>query len=1563
MPGKSKSTPQMVRDREQGFVLAPSQGIPAYNAETDPYCPRAQVRKYNNDRRINAEEAASKGRRAETWIRKTMQSKFDEVPQKFNPSLRTKAQQAGGPGGSGPESLAEVEILQKVIVRENLLAELQKLLHNQNDVSGCLGEVVELVKAIRYQTVDIVEDVDSWQYAQPTPRPFLYRGVNYLIKLFSDLNFLDVYQDIVEKFCFEFTSNPLAYRGGGDIATGTGGNARSTLVDRLSQQYNASAGSFDGIEVIRLRNAERTIQREFDRLDRGRQLFGQQSQQMLLAAASIEAGGTVTGDGGPSMAIGEAAFGGSVVAQGGGGGGSISSPYQAAFGAGSLENSHDYYRNDQSVANQTFNNTNANAANSKYPQHQQQHQGRGKMVPKTDARRKWRQKFSQRKVKLERIATLSEEATELKAMQTHIEEKISALVEQHRALVDKRKLSEGRRKEALALDREAAAQHFAVEISVYTADMQDINAKIKDFQRQNYFISIERNRKRKVVAKLKDEVEIEKKRAVLEERLAGKIKEGGILNALKTLNLMQSQALNDEMGVTSLGSAGGSVETNSLLEFIHQQADKLGRPTEVPEVKYGGMESEQLRNIYYQEDSLEEDDGDVEYLVEEGESTAYKRQEGQTPVPREEDEEYEEAEAEADHVQMGEKTGEEEEADGDVGGPSDGGLGEGAWDSNAGYTDGSQGVLALGGALLEDSLAEGSMAEGEAGNLNLNLDADDEGAGEGEGEQDVQMPSGERLSALLASATGDDTDRAVPVGTAYSLAKSRREGKLDTTEHFQGLGEADSRRPAALDDPSDASVSAAAPASPTPPLFIADLASSEADLVPHVRSAYEAYSAGELAVCKLMIDSILKARRRMDLGPSHVILGTRYLVAEWYRSHGLYDKAQEMYRKVLDLLEEDGGRGAVLGGTTLRLFALVGLADVHRNTGRLEEAEASLFAAQRLVPYPSPPPHEEQQEYQSLHGLPPPQAHQLAVSELHACQGALSVAKGSYDEAHGYYSAALEARTSALGGTHCRVGSVLTHLARVACLRCRFSEALSLCLQGLALKQQGLPEGHLSLAASFYCHADILRGLGRYAEAAPLLAQCLSMRQAALGEDHAAVAQAHWAAAELSRETGQPQRAAEGFDLALRLRQRCFPKPSPEAPWHPAVVESISSMAANAEAAGRYLEALPLYEQVLAMREEAFAAMGIQRHPEVALSQLHVARLRLLLNRFEDDSLEGMFCAAGRALRQTLGSTHCHFAAFLLAFGELCSQQGRFSLAHVLLERSLAVLRALLADTCPTLDEERGSQHAVHPTYAAALHASAANMLQPGCFVEALARCEAAAAIMLRVFGPASALAAPCLTTRARLLCLLQRAPEAEIVLRNALASLRESGAESSAAHAVALGEYGECLRLQGPERIDEADGSLSSGLRARRAAFGSTHRLVADSMRCIAFLSLDRGRKDDALALMRDGALPLFETVLGPEHPETMWTSGNVGLFMMAADAGGESDAPSPAESLLTSSLDFLGTYEYGRFAPEHPLIKRLGGYRPTDDGSRRNAAETVEAILDAAHRPRDDEVLREWV
>ena len=101
---------------------------------------------------------------------------------------------------------------EKIIVRENLLGELNRLLVNQYDVHSAIPEVEGLIKALRFQTVEIIEDIEKWHKVQVEYRPFLFRGQNYLVKISNDLSFMDSYPVLNIYFGIKFSSNPLAFQ-------------------------------------------------------------------------------------------------------------------------------------------------------------------------------------------------------------------------------------------------------------------------------------------------------------------------------------------------------------------------------------------------------------------------------------------------------------------------------------------------------------------------------------------------------------------------------------------------------------------------------------------------------------------------------------------------------------------------------------------------------------------------------------------------------------------------------------------------------------------------------------------------------------------------------------------------------------------------------------------------------------------------------------------------------------------------------------------------------------------------------------------------------------------------------------------------------------------------------------------------------------------------------------------------------------------------------------------------------------------------------------------------------
>jgi len=76
-----------------------------------------------------------------------------------------------------------------------------------------------------------------------------------------------------------------------------------------------------------------------------------------------------------------------------------------------------------------------------------------------------------------------------------LEEKITYLSEHHEVLLSRRSLLEGRVRDARSMGKEVAAQHVLAEISVNAALIIDNTSKIKDLQREVYFISLERKRK------------------------------------------------------------------------------------------------------------------------------------------------------------------------------------------------------------------------------------------------------------------------------------------------------------------------------------------------------------------------------------------------------------------------------------------------------------------------------------------------------------------------------------------------------------------------------------------------------------------------------------------------------------------------------------------------------------------------------------------------------------------------------------------------------------------------------------------------------------------------------------------------------------------------------------------------------------------------------------------------------------------------------------------------------------------------------------------------------------
>lgn len=113
------------------WYIPPTKGIPKYNADSDPYCPAARVRKFNAEQKERIKTEVLSKSHSESYVQQALAYNFTEVELKKPHDFYGKAMGAGGAGGMG---VSDIEIIQKIIIRENLLKELNMIVKHANDI-------------------------------------------------------------------------------------------------------------------------------------------------------------------------------------------------------------------------------------------------------------------------------------------------------------------------------------------------------------------------------------------------------------------------------------------------------------------------------------------------------------------------------------------------------------------------------------------------------------------------------------------------------------------------------------------------------------------------------------------------------------------------------------------------------------------------------------------------------------------------------------------------------------------------------------------------------------------------------------------------------------------------------------------------------------------------------------------------------------------------------------------------------------------------------------------------------------------------------------------------------------------------------------------------------------------------------------------------------------------------------------------------------------------------------------------------------------------------------------
>ena len=418
----------------------------------------------------------------------------------------------------------------------------------------------------------------------------------------------------------------------------------------------------------------------------------------------------------------------------------------------------------------------------------------------------------------------------------------------------------------------------------------------------------------------------------------------------------------------------------------------------------------------------------------------------------------------------------------------------------------------------------------------------------------------------------------------------------------------------------------------------------------------------------------------------------------------------------------------------------------------------------------------------------------------------------------------------------------------------KYSEAIPLAKEVLALYEKALGPAHPDVATSLNNLAELYQRQGRYGEAEPLHRRSLALREKALGQEHPDVATSLNNLAALYQSQGRYGEAEPLHRRSLALREKAL------GAEHPDVATSLNNLALLYQAQGRYGEAEPLSRRSLALREKALG----QEHPDVADSLNNLAELYREQGRYSE--AEPLYKRSLALYEKALGPDHPNLGTALNNLAALFESQGRYTEAEPLHQRSLAVTEKALGPD--------------HPGVGTRLHNLAGLYLDQGRYAEAERLYQRSLALYEKALGPNHPNLGTALTSLAGLNKSQFRYAEAELLYRRGLAIIEKALGPEHPDVATSLNNLAMLHRSQG--RYAEAEPLYQRGLALREKALGPDHPDVGTSLNSLAELYRWQGRYAEAEPLYQR-SLSIYEKALGPDHPWVSTALDNLAIMYFA--------------------------------------------------------------------------------
>ncbi|MCJ1262558.1 hypothetical protein MMC22_002428 [Lobaria immixta] len=444
--------------------------------------------------------------------------------------------------------------------------------------------------------------------------------------------------------------------------------------------------------------------------------------------------------------------------------------------------------------------------------------------------------------------------------------------------------------------------------------------------------------------------------------------------------------------------------------------------------------------------------------------------------------------------------------------------------------------------------------------------------------------------------------------------------------------------------------------------------------------------------CALYLPHVMIVIESLVLGPDHVNeLGLLVDTANYLRSQGHYDMAEQIIRQALELYEKAYG---IEHPDTLRSMTMLGKILDHQ--GKYDGAEELLQKVLIL-------------REKTLGGK-----HELTLSTINALARVL-IRKGKYEEVkkileqnvklgseilgeehentlddmknlatvyyylHQFSKAEelevylLRVREKFLGAEHPDVLQIMANIAVTYARLNRLNEAEQLNLQVLERRKRVLGGEHPDTLRSMAGLAMTYKTLSRLNEAEELEAQVLEKRTKALGAEHPDTLRSM---ANLAVTYAKLNRLDEAEELEVQVLEKCKKVLGAE---HPDTLGRMANLAVTYKTLNRLNEAEELEAQALEKRTKALGA----EHPDTLRSMANLAETYTKLNRLNEAEKSEMQVLEKR--QKFLGAKHpdplLSMANLAVTYAELNRLNEAEELEVQVLEKRQKVLGAEHPDT------------------------------------------------------------------------------------------------------------------------------------------------------------------------------------------------------------------------------------------------------------------------------------------